>query len=388
MAQVNQRDLAPDVLRGFALLGILIVNIPYMAISSGDGLHNGGAVGFANGSAAMIVISLFLGKFYLLFSFLFGYSSNYILKNERSNRGRWVKRCLALMAIGVLHGTLLWHAEIIFVYGLLGLLLIPFFFRADRTLKIWTRVVYSIFAVIFLALSTILFLAERYFLEEISSESFASKAGAKLDDALRGGTFIESVSDRFALWLETVSVLVFLQGGLAFAAFLLGLQAARKKFLTDEADRKSISKMLRFGFVLGLPIQLIIGAISVRNEQATEISEGIYLATTGLALVAAPLLSMGYVGLILKLISERSNWVAWMKPAGRMSLTVYISQSLIALMIFAPWGLGLFGELELWRLMPIAIAISLILVYFATVWMARFSQGPLEWVVNSLTKKR
>ena len=72
----KQRDIAPDVLRGFALLGILVVNIQFMALSSAEGARGEWAFGLVNGSATFIIASIFTGKFYLLFSFLFGYSSN------------------------------------------------------------------------------------------------------------------------------------------------------------------------------------------------------------------------------------------------------------------------------------------------------------------------
>ena len=70
-----QRDIAPDVLRGFALLGILVVNIQFMGLNSSEGARGEWTLGFANGSATFIIASIFAGKFYLLFSFLYGYSS-------------------------------------------------------------------------------------------------------------------------------------------------------------------------------------------------------------------------------------------------------------------------------------------------------------------------
>ncbi|MEN9294279.1 MAG: hypothetical protein RIT31_1044, partial [Actinomycetota bacterium] len=162
----TSRDLAPDVLRGFALLGILVVNIQFMGLSSAEGARGEWTLRFADGSATFIIASIFTGKFYLLFSFLFGYSSNYIIRGERANRTRWVKRCFILMTLGILHFTFLWHGDIIFVYGIFGLLLIPFFFRADKTLKIWARVVYLVSSTIILLVGVLVFVGERYFPEE------------------------------------------------------------------------------------------------------------------------------------------------------------------------------------------------------------------------------
>ena len=97
------RNIEPDVLRGFALLGILMVNIPFMALNSDEGVRGEYVVGAPNSISAFLMAALFMGKFYLLFSFLFGYSSNYIIRNDRANRGRWLKRCFALIVLGILH---------------------------------------------------------------------------------------------------------------------------------------------------------------------------------------------------------------------------------------------------------------------------------------------
>ena len=175
-----QRDTTPDVLRGFALLGILVVNIQFMGLSSANGARGEWTYGLANGSATFIVASIFAGKFYLLFSFLFGYSSNYIIRGERANRTRWIKRCFVLIALGALHFTFLWHGDIIFIYGIFGLLLTFFFFRTDKTLRIWTRVIFILSATIVLLVGALVYISERYF----PQESFQSPTETKLDEIL------------------------------------------------------------------------------------------------------------------------------------------------------------------------------------------------------------
>ena len=134
--KIIKRDTAPDVIRGFALLGILVVNIQYVGLSS-KGLQGYYIDSLANEVAGFLIFALFQGKFYLLFSFLFGYSSSYIIRGASSNRIRWIKRCLFLMALGIIHGTLLWFGEILFIYGLFGLAITPFLFRSDKVLKAW-----------------------------------------------------------------------------------------------------------------------------------------------------------------------------------------------------------------------------------------------------------
>ena len=379
----TQRDTTPDVLRGFALLGILVVNIQFMGLSSDQGARGEWTQGFANGSATFLIAALFAGKFYLLFSFLFGYSSNYVIRGDKSNRARWIKRCFVLIAFGALHFTFLWHGDIIFLYGLFGLLLTFFFFRSDRTIKIWTRVVLSI-STVFIVLFGVLTVIVEYLLNEdlgVSTES-------SLDVILQNGTFLESIPARIEVWLLSISSGIFLQGGLAFAAFLLGLRLSRSNFLSSPIDRAANSRLIKMGLFFGLPIQLVAATVLLRNEQVTEPSESIYLIALFASFVAAPLLSMFYVGLIRKLVEERPQLVLWMKPAGKMSLTIYISQSVITSLIFSPWGLGLFQDLQTWQVFILAFGIWLLLSCLAALWLKRFDQGPLEKLVSSLTRNR
>ena len=378
-----QRDTAPDVLRGFALLGILVVNIQFMGLNSDQGARGEWTQGFANGAATFLIAALFTGKFYLLFSFLFGYSSSYVIRNDRANRPRWIKRCIVLIVFGALHFTFLWHGDIIFLYGLFGLLLTFFFFRAEKTLKIWSRIIFSTSTIFIVLIGALTFISE-FLLEEDLGTSTVST----LDEILQGGTFLESIPARLEVWLLSISVGIFLQGGLAFAAFLIGVRLARSSFLSSPLDKAANLKLMKKGLFLGLPIQIIAAVILLRNEQAAEPSESIYLISLFVSFVTAPLLSMFYVGLIRKLVEERPRLVLWMKPAGKMSLTIYISQSVITSLIFGPWGLGLFQDLQTWQVFILAFGIWLLLSYFAAQWLKRFEQGPLEKLVSSLTRNR
>ncbi|KGA18741.1 putative membrane protein [freshwater metagenome] len=381
---MKQRDIAPDVLRGFALLGILVVNIQFMGLNSGEGARGELTQGLANGTATFIIASIFAGKFYLLFSFLFGYSSNYIIRGDGANRARWVKRCFALIALGALHFTFLWHGDIIFLYGIFGLLLIPFFFRADRTLKIWTRIVFITSSTLVLLVGALVYIAERY----LPTESFQAPMESKLDSVLVNGTFLEAIPARLEIWVYGITTGVFLQGGLAFAAFLLGLRMARSNFLSSPMDAKMNTSLMKKGFFIGAPIQIVAAIALVRNEHTAEPSEAIYLISLFTSFIAAPLMSIFFISVIRKMVEDKPSFVTWMVPAGKMSLTVYISQSIITSLIFGPWGLGLFQKLETWEVVLLALGIWLALVYLATIWLQKFSQGPLEKMVNTLTRNR
>ena len=381
---MKQRDIAPDVLRGFALLGILVVNIQFMGLNSGEGARGELTQGLANGTATFIIASIFAGKFYLLFSFLFGYSSNYIIRGDRANRARWIKRCFALIALGALHFTFLWHGDIIFMYGIFGLLLIPFFFRADRTLKIWTRIVFITSSTLVLLVGALVYIAERY----LPTESVQAPMELKLDAVLVKGTFLEAIPARLEVWVYGITTGVFLQGGLAFAAFLLGLRMARSNFLSSPMDAKKNSSLMKKGFFIGAPIQIFAAIALLRNEQTAEPSEAIYLISLFTSFIAAPLMSIFYIAVVRKMVEDKPKYVTWMVPAGKMSLTVYISQSVVTSLAFGPWGLGLFQKLETWEVVLLALGIWLALVYFAKIWLQKFDQGPLERLVNTFTRNR
>lgn len=376
-----QRDLLPDVLRGFALLGIVLVNLSFFSHHSSDGIRGADVVGFGNSLATAIMITLFQGKFYLLFSFLFGYSSYYVTKGERSGAPRFALRSVILIVLGGIHFTLLWHGDILFLYGVFGLILLVFMFRKDRTLKVWGWVLWVFSTVVLVSLSLLTWLAE---LTQVELEDFTNG----LDRVMRDGTFVEAIQPRLELWVLGVSGGVLLQGGLVFAAFLVGVLAARKGLLGENSSQLHTKSMMRWGFGLGLPLQFLAAMLYVSNEASTGTSEAIYLGSLTVGFMTAPLLSMGYLGAIATLVQRRPSTVEWMKYPGRASLTNYLSQSVLLSMIFGPWGLGLFQAVDYWVALLIGVAIYLVLAGLSALWLRRFSQGPMEKLMAVLTRKK
>jgi uncharacterized protein len=377
------RDLAPDVLRGFALLGILLVNIPFMAHASEEGVRGEWVSGGANSIATFLMIGLFQGKFYLLFSFLYGYSSQYIVKSEKRNRRRWAKRCLVLMLIGAVHFTFLWHGDILFAYGFLGMFLIPFLFRSDRTLKIWSIVLYSFFVLLLMAVATLTIVAE-----QIDPSQFVITE-SRMDQLMLRGSYFESLAPRANLWaLGFFGSGLLLQGGFAFVAFLLGIKAAKNHALQLDSNYFRPKRLIKIGFLIGLPIQLALAGIYVWNELQAEPSEALYLATILLSFIAAPLLSAGYIGAVLQILRSKPSIIERIKYVGKMSLTTYLMQSLIMTLLFGNWGLGMFQKLDFWLVFLIGIVIWLFQVRLAEYWITKYQQGPLERLMAKLTSAK
>jgi uncharacterized protein len=377
----GNRDLAPDVLRGFALLGILLVNLSFFSHDSFGGVAGSDVEGGGNQAATLIMVALFQGKFYLLFSFLFGYSSLYITKGEKAGRGRWVGRSIILIVLGILHFTFLWHGDILFLYGAFGLVLVAFMFRSDKALKVWAWVLWGFSALILTSLSLLTWLGEQTGFETPPVED------VELNEVMRSGSYLDSLMPRVELWTLGVTGGVLLQGGLVSAAFLVGLLAARKKLLTTGSDHLKLRTMLVWGLGLGLPLQVLAAWLYVANEVSPTGTESTYLGALTIGFMTAPLLSMAYLALTVIAIQKLPRVVSWLRYPGRMALTNYLAQSVALSLIFGPWGLGLFGQVDYWVAFVIAIGVFVVLSLGSLVWLRVFRQGPMEWLMGVVTRR-
>lgn len=376
-----RRDAFPDALRGFALLGIVLVNAPFIAINTVVGIGAADVFNASNYWPAFLITSLALGKFYLLFSFLFGYSAAYVLKSDRKNIPRWLARAAMLILFGALHAVFLFHGDILFVYGVLAVALVGLYFRSDRVLQIWSRVLYFSTAGLFGIFALLLLVAENVLGEDLG-ETITSSS---LDMALVGGSFNEAAVARFELWSSGLVESFLLQGILAFAAFLVGVLASRRKLLAAGANPEAMKKLALWGLGLGLPIQLTGSWFLLQNQLSENFSSGVDLGLFVLLFFSAPLLSAGYVGGLWLVLQTLGRGVGLIAAAGRHSLSVYISQSLILAFVFSNWGLGLFGQLQLWLVTLIAIAAWLVPSLLA-LWNSRYrASGPLEWLLKKTT---
>ena len=377
-----QRDSFPDILRGFALLGIALVNIPLLAIDPVTHFEGADLTEFSNASTAFIVSALFTAKFYLLFSFLFGYSAHYILKDSKQNRGRWVGRSVGLILLGILHFSLLFFGDILFLYGIFGLLLLAFYFRQERTIKVWSWIIYVVSGVLLLAISALTLLGEQFLamkgktFPEVSTDEFAS--------VMTNGNFLAAISDRLELWLTAAPTGFLLQGPMVFVAFLVGVLAARKKALGEGANASTMKKLAVWGLTVGLPIQLLSAYIFIQNAVAENYSYGIYLISIAINFLAAPILSAGYVGLLWLL--SRKLQLGLLSSAGKYSLTIYLSQSVVFATLFSGWGFGLFAQLGVLPVTLIGFATWLALALIAQLVAKSGRKGPMESLLTGFSK--
>lgn len=380
---IKTRDSFPDILRGFALLGIALVNIQYFSISTFNGAESLDLSKPENGSVAFVVWALFQAKFYLLFSFLFGYSAHYVIKGEKTNRRRWIGRSVGLILLGAIHLSFFFHGDILFLYGVFGLLLVAFYFRKDKTLKVWSWVIYILTALLFTAFSALTFLGEAF----LSSKGKTMPSDLyvdTLDVALASGDFLQIAAARVELWTIFAGQAFLLQGPLVFAAFLVGVLVARKGGLAENLSPGLMKRYALWGLTLGLGIQLLAAYLFIQSTQLETFGLGLYLTALTLNFLGAPLMSAGLVG-GLWLLSQRLK-LSLLSAAGRHSLSIYLGQSLVFSTLFSAWGFGLFQEVSLLGVVLIAAATWLGLALLAQANLRFRSRGPMEALLSNFSK--
>ena len=367
----KQRQALPDQLRGFALLGIIVVNMPFLAVSN-IGVWELQLSNLSDKVVAFLIVALAQGKFYLLFAFLFGYSLTLILKSRSTNSvRRYLRRLIGLAVLGAGHAYLFFIGDILMSYALLGLVLLLFIGRSTRTVLFASACAY----VIGLALLVLVFFETRR--TENSAGGFITNPTA-LDEAIRG-SFLDSVVGRANVLPEALLVQLVINWFPALSMFLLGLAAGRVGLLSDPAKHKSLWRScVIVGVLVGLPAGITSAWLALVPEDPTGVN-GIAGVVVGFAL--APALSAGYVGAIA-LLSHR-RFMSYAEPAGRMSLTGYLGESILLAAIFCGWGLGLFGVLSLTQALLVALSVWIALEIFAKQWLRSFAYGPFEWILRS-----
>lgn len=370
----QKRQTLPDQLRGFALLGIIVVNMPFLAVSN-IGIWEMQLSNLSDKVVAFLIMALAQGKFYLLFAFLFGYSLTLILKSRSTNSiKKYLRRLVGLALLGAGHAYLFFIGDILMSYALLGLVLLLFIGRSMRTV---------LFASVFSYLIGLVLLTLVFF-ETLGTESsaggFISNPDA-LDKALTG-SFLDSVVGRANAIPEALLVQLFINWFPAMSMFLLGLAAGRIGLLSDPTKNKTLwRKCVIVGVFVGLPAGIASAWLALVPEDPNGVY-GIAGVVVGFAL--APALSAGYVGAIA-LLSHR-RFMSYTEPAGRMSLTGYLGESILLAAIFCGWGLGLFGLLSLTQALIVALGVWIALEIFAKLWLRNFAYGPFEWILRSWSK--
>jgi uncharacterized protein len=396
----GQRIELLDVLRGFAIFGILMVNMAWMnapvAIAFTDfNLWDG----ISNRLAEAFIRFFFESKFFVLFSMLFGYGF-WLFMHKSQPEGISVlriyrRRVFILLLFGITHVLLLWPGDILVFYALFGFLLILFRKVKDRTLIRWAVVFLLIPATLMAIMAGMIALAG--FDPEAAKAIEASFAErSQLMRELIEQTIATysngSFSEIFFIRLREYSILlpgIFFFYPNVMAMFLVGQYAARKGFIQNAGSYLPyFKKLLTWGLIIGIPANLFY-AYAMMSGSINE--PGLMSVFAFLAMgFGGPALTLVYVSAIV-LLREKGllkRFSAWMAPVGRMALTNYLMHSLIAALLFHSYGLGLYGKVNMWQGILLTIAVFSIQIPFSIYWLRKYRFGPLEWLWRSLTYRK
>ena len=364
-----------DELRGFALLGIIFVNAPFLGISA-EGFTADSVHAWYDRAAAFAVVAFAQAKFYLLFAFLFGYSMHFIVKDEGvTSVRRFRRRLLGLGLLGIAHAALLFVGDILFLYAVLGLTLTWMRRLSDR-MVLRVAVFAGIAWLLLLAALPMAVMAEPG--GSLTDKQWIA-AGQSFNQAMREGGFFEATVARISFWPLASSSIFFLNGLGVLAAFALGLVAGRRSlFARPELHRPLWQAGLRWGLSPGLCLGILSAWLVV--GPGAQVGSWELRETAGIALgfAGAPLLSWGYVSVLATIHAGGMQTLAIFRPAGRMSLSGYIGESLILSIVFCAYGLGLFGKLNAGAVSALALGTWIALDMLAKATQSRWASGPLE----------
>lgn len=384
------REVLPDLVRAFALLGVAIVNVAYFAYPADVTYHAGGLQSAIDNAAYFAVDSLFLFKSYTLFSFMFGVGLAYQMRSAekwgRNFSSTYFRRMLGLLVLGILHVTLAFLGDILIVYAILGSLLFLFKNASNKTL-IRTGVALIIVQV----LVALLFSAGLYYAENNTPDQMTAMSAELaqvrllITDVYSANNFFAIAAQRWTDWTGMVIFALPMQAPGIFGFFLFGLAAVRSGVLTDAnaAFWKTSRRIL-------LPIGLVLSIIAtVIFQSSGNPASSTALFGYALILLAAPFSSFGYIGLIAKWASTpMSAFKVFVARGGTATLSAYLLQSLVFSLLFCGYGLGLFGKLGAFACVVIAVVVGLSSIVLASLWRAKLRLGPMEMLLRAWTYGR
>jgi uncharacterized protein len=390
-----ERHVLLDILRGFAIFGILMVNMQifYRPTSLMLVGYTGSADTAGMVSEAFIKF-FFEGKFYVLFSMLFGYGF-WIFLNKKSNEPGIIplfrRRLFILLLIGIAHVVLLWPGDILVFYALFGFILLLFRRKSDRGLvkwAVWIALVPVMLSLLMFLMSTLASLnPEAKAAFENSTIERMEYLTAFIADATRTyseGSFSQLVQVRLKEYQLLLPGILFFYP-VVLAMFLLGVWAARKGLIASYKDHiPFFRKSLWVGLVIGTTASLIY-VYSYFSADGTGMDLKSLLAILT-HIAAGFFLCLFYVSAITLLYHYGKLTIGkYLAPVGRMALTNYLLQSVICTTLFLPYGFGLFGQITVFQGILLSILIFGLQIPFSMWWLSHYNYGPAEWLWRSLT---
>jgi uncharacterized protein len=390
----TERIISLDVLRGIAVLGILIMNIQNFSMPTAAYI-NPVAYGNLEGINRWVwILSHILAseKFMSTFSILFGAGvlifTDRMLQKGYNNASLHYRRMGWLLLFGMIHAYVLWSGDILVAYSLCGMLIYLFRNLKPRSL-VWISAGFFVIPVIFDTLSA---LSIPYWPEESVHEIMKhwrpdTEAVQAEIEGMKGG-WISQMEYRagHALFMQT-QYFMMATFWRTMSMMLLGMALFKWAILSAGRSSGFYTRMIFIGLGSGYALSVVGVLLNFRNGWTMEYSMFLgaqfnYLGSAGVAL--------GYLAIIM-LICRSAHFLRFKKilgAVGRMAFSNYILQSILCVFIFYGTGLGLFGDVERKYQVLIVIAIWSILLVISPLWLDRRRFGPLEWFWRRLTYGR
>lgn len=372
-----ERHLSIDAVRGFAVLGILLMNIVGMGLPSFaylDPTYAGGSTGADMWTWAVNNV-LTDGKMRALFTMLFGASM--VLIADRAEAGSGLspaathyRRMLWLLLIGLVHAVFFWFGDILVPYAIAGVLVFPF-------RKLSPRMQIGIGVAILAAL-----LAKN----AMNHELLAAPPGAK-EAELKGfsGGFMDATQARLnMLVLFYLVIHPFDTIPEAIGQMFLGMALFRTGFFTLGWSSRAYAVTIAVGYLLAAPFTAWLAYGIVQSGfDAKVLHENEVWQQIG-----RPLIALAHAAALLLVI--RAGAVTWLTnrlaAAGRMAFSNYLMTSIITSLVFCGYGLGLYGELSRAQQLWVVAGVWAFILTWSQPWLTRFQYGPFEWVWRSLVQ--
>lgn len=394
----RERIAVIDVVRGFALFGVLLVNMMYFAwpayrqvLELSIWQHPVDQVSNA------LLLFLAEGKFFTLFSLLFGLGLSLQMQRSEGIVGRFMRRMVVLLAFGCLHIGLLWYGDILVLYAVLGVVLLLFRNCKPRTLLRWVLVMLVLPVLLSAGLVGLVNLAERDpdIAAEVQAgfEASTQEYSELYEQAIatyRSSQFADIVSVRLGEY--AFSILGIGLNGMfftVFAMFLLGLYIGKRNILHDVPAHLPLFRRVRaWGFAVGLIANAVYAWSYYNSNLAVPSLPG--LIGTVCFVFGASALCLAYASSII-LLFQRAPWQQRLTPlaaVGRMALSNYLTQSIIATSLFFGYGLGWYASVGPSLGIIITVVIFAGQLVVSRWWLQRYRFGPAEWLWRSLSYGR